>query len=718
MKTHELKIHGMHCASCAINIEKQLLKNTNVKKASVNYALEKAYIEANDETVPESDLIDIIENAGDYKVVTDDQTPKTKKISITLYKFITSLVITLPMMAMMFLPETITMQENVMLYMNMYMLIGTFIVVFILGWQFHKGMLQQAKKGHANMDTLVSIGTLTAFIFSIYAMTKGNHVYFESAAMIIALILLGKYLEEKSKGSASAAIQKLLELGVKKARLIKDGKTTEIDVSEVKLNDTLLVKPGEKIPLDGIITKGATSIDESMLTGESIPIEKQNGDQVFGATINGSSAIEITVNKTGDETVLSQIIKMVENAQNSKAPIQKFVDTVAGIFVPIVLVIALITFLTWLFIVGTSVETALINAVAVLVIACPCALGLATPTAIMVGTGRGAEIGILIKNAETLERAHKTNTIVFDKTGTLTLGQPSITDIKIYDKNDKDELLQIICSIESQSEHALANAFITYAKNNSVSLIEVNSVKAIHGKGIEGTVKKEKYLIGNTSYLNENNIDTHKSQSDFNKYAEQGKTPIYVATGGQLVALIAVADTIKNGAKELIQKVKKAGIEIHMITGDNSKTAQAVAKQLGIDNVIADVLPQDKANEVIKLQKQDKSVAFVGDGINDAPALAQSDLGIAIGSGTDVAIETGSIVLMSKKPERVADAITLSRQTFSAIKQNLFFAFIYNVIAIPLAALGFLSPIIAAAAMSLSSVSVVTNSIRIRIKKL
>lgn len=719
MKSIDLKIHGMHCTSCALNIEKQLLKNDKVKKASVNYALEKAHIETDYESISRDDVISIIENAGDYKVITKESSSTAKHSNKTLYKCILSILITLPMMTMMFLPESVMMTGKRMAFMNWYMLTGTFIVVFIFGWQFHKGMFLQAKKGKANMDTLVSIGTLTAFIFSVYAMYNNMHVYFESAAMIIALILLGKYLEEKSKGRASSAIQKLLELGVKKARVVKNGQTIEVEISEVKLNDILLVKPGEKIPLDGIITKGSTSIDESMLTGESIPVEKQANDQVFGATINGSSAIEIKVNKIGDNTVLAQIIKMVEAAQNSKAPIQKFADTVAGIFVPAVLCIALATFLVWMFIFSAGFETALINAVAVLVIACPCALGLATPTAIMVGTAKGADLGILIKNAETLERAHRTDTIVFDKTGTLTLGKPSVTDIKIYSNeiNEKD-LLQAICSIESQSEHALANAFVEYAQKNSISLIEVNNVKATHGKGIEGIVNNQKYLIGNESFLTENKIKTALAQKDFEKLAEQGKTPIYIGTDTQLIGLIAVADTIKEGTIDLIKRIKQAGLEIHMISGDNKKTAEAVAKQLGINNVIADVLPQDKANEVIKLQKQNKTVAFVGDGINDAPALAQSDLGIAIGSGTDVAIETGNIVLMSKKPERIADAISLSRQTFSAIKQNLFFAFIYNVIAIPLAALGFLSPIIAAAAMSLSSVSVVTNSIRIRKKKL
>lgn len=719
MKSVDLKIHGMHCASCALNIEKQLIKNDSVKNASVNYALEKAHIKLANETFSKNELIKIIENAGDYKVITENSPINKNHSNKTLQKCILSILITIPMMIMMFLPKSVMMVGNRMQYMNWYMFVGTFIVVFIFGWQFHKGMFLQAKKSKANMNTLVSIGTLAAFIFSVYAMFNNMHVYFESAAMIIALILLGKYLEEKSKGRASSAIQKLLELGVKKARIIKNGKTTEVEISEVQLHDILLVKPGEKIPLDGIITKGSTSINESMLTGESIPVEKQIDDQVFGATINGSSAIEIKVNKIGDDTVLAQIIKMVEAAQNSKAPIQKFADTVAGIFVPIVLIIALATFIIWMFILGVGFETALINAVAVLVIACPCALGLATPTAIMVGTGKGADLGILIKNAETLERAHRTDTIVFDKTGTLTLGKPSVTDIEIYNNDiNQNDVLQVICSIESQSEHALANAFIEYTQKNSISLLEVHNVKAIHGKGIEGIVNDQKYLIGNANFLTENKINTTAAQKDFETFAQQGKTPIYIGTKNQLIGLIAVADTVKDGAINLIKRIKQAGLEIHMISGDNKKTAQAVAQQLGIKNVIADVLPQDKANEVIKLQKQNKTVAFVGDGINDAPALAQSDLGIAIGSGTDVAIETGNIVLISKKPERIANAITLSRQTFSAIKQNLFFAFIYNIIAIPLAALGFLSPIIAAAAMSLSSVSVVTNSIRIRKKKL
>jgi Cu+-exporting ATPase len=716
MQKDTLKIHGMHCASCALNIEKELNKHEAISEAQVSYATEKAQFAFDNEKISRDEIVTLIESAGDYKIITETEASPSNK---TLYKFIASIALTAPMMAMMFIPVARMKSLGIMPYMNAIMFALTFIVVFIFGWQFHKGMFLQARKGKANMNTLVSLGTLAAFFFSTYSMMHDGHVYFESAAMIIALILLGKFLEEKSKGRASSAIQKLLELGVKKARVIRFDSTLEIPIEEVQRDEILLVKPGEKIPLDGVITDGNTSIDESMLTGESIPVEKKVDDEVFGATLNGSSAIKIKVTKIGNETILAQIIEMVEAAQNSKAPIQKFADRVAGIFVPVVLLIATATFLIWHFALNSGFETALIHSVAVLVIACPCALGLATPTAIMVGTGKGADRGILIKNAETLETAHRVDTIVFDKTGTLTEGKPAVTDIQLYsDSITQATLLQSICSIEAQSEHALAHAFTDYAKQHTITLVQPENVTAIHGKGVTGTINNQTFFIGNASFMHDKKIEINSAHEDFMTLAHAGKTPIYIATAEKLLALIAVADTIKDGAIELIQRIKNTGLEIHMISGDNTQTAQAIAQQLGITNVIAEVLPQDKAYNVMQLQQKNKIVAFVGDGINDAPALAQSDLGIAIGSGTDVAIETGSIVLMSNNPQRIADALTLSRQTFSAIKQNLFFAFIYNVIAIPLAAIGMLTPIIAAAAMSLSSVSVVTNSIRIRHKKI
>ncbi len=720
MKKTKIKIQGMHCASCAINIEKNLQKQKGVKNANVNYALSQSFIEFDENLVDEQTLKQIIEQTGDYQAILENQTNKQSNdiVQKSYKKFVYSAILSFPLLFLMF-----SSQEQILeLPFGKAIIAGsailTFIVVFILGWQFHKGMIMQLKKFRANMDTLVSIGTISAFVYSVYAIFTNGHSYFETAAIIVTLILLGKYLENKSKGQASEAIKKLLELGVKKARVLKDGKEIETNIEDVKLNDIVLVKPGEKIPLDGIILKGQTTVDESMLTGESIPVEKKPGDLVYGATLNGNSSIQVKVTKIGKDTVLSQIIQLVEQAQSSKAPIQKLVDKVSGIFVPAVIVIAVLTFLIWYFILQADFEIAIINAVAVLIIACPCALGLATPTAIMVGTGKGAEQGILIKDSQSLEIAHKVKNIIFDKTGTLTYGKPKITDIVLTKELDKQKILQYVCSIEKQSEHSLANAFTDYADKNKIQLLDAENVQAIQGKGVVGNIEKHSILIGNKTLMQDKKIKISKEFFEkFEQLAEQGKTPILVAIDEKFAGIIAVADTIKNGAKELINRLKQQNLNIFMITGDHKKTAQAIAKQLGIKNVLAEVLPDKKAFEVKNLQKNGDITAFVGDGINDAPALAQADLGIAIGSGTDIAIEAGNIVLMNKNPQKIADAILLSKSIFSAIKQNLFFAFIYNVTAIPLAAIGLLNPIIAAGAMSFSSVSVVLNSLRIKKKK-
>jgi len=611
-------------------------------------------------------------------------------------------------------------------------LVLSFVVVFVMGLQFHRGMLSQLKYFKANMDTLVSIGTLSAFFYSIYAMTIGAHLYFETAAVIVTLILLGKYLEAKSKGRASQAIKKLFALGVKKALVLENGKEKEVMVEDLKVGDILLVKAGEKIPLDAKIIEGSTSIDESMLTGESVAVEKNIGDQVFAATINGTGVIKIQVTKIASETMLSQIIKLVEQAQSSKAPMQKLADKVSSIFVPSVIVIALVTFAIWYFLVGAGFEVSIINAVAVLVIACPCALGLATPTAIMVGSGKGAERGILIKDSESLELAHQIQVVMFDKTGTLTQGKPEITNIKVI-KNDleKKDALTLACALEKQSEHSLALAFSKFATEKNLTIPEAKQVQTVKGRGIKGIVNNQEIFLGNAKFVAESSstaelaVTADKEKVKINKeaeeifenYASNGKTPIYLFDKSEVLAVIAVADILRDTAKEAVKKLQDQNIEVYMITGDHRKTAEAIAKELGISKVVAEVLPQNKSEEVKKLQAQNKVVAFVGDGINDAPALAQADLGLAMGGGSDIALETGNIVLTNSNPLKVYEAITLSKKTFSTIKQNLFFAFFYNVVAIPLAALGLLNPMIAALAMSMSSVSVVVNSLRIRVGK-
>jgi Cu+-exporting ATPase len=724
MKKETLKIQGMHCASCAINIEKILKKDDSIKNASVNYANEQAQVEFDESKISKSEIADIISSSGEYKVVEKDEKAdqKQKEIKKSKMKFIYSAILSIPVFLTMFIeynfPWTfLGVNTGTWLVHDL-----TFIVVFIIGWQFHKGMLMQAKNFSANMDTLISVGTITAYVYSFYAMFTGGHLYYETASIIITLILLGKYFEEKSKGQASEAIKKLLALGVKKARVIKDdpstgaqGKEVMMDIENVKKDDILVIKPGEKIPLDGEIIEGETTLDESMLTGESIPVEKTIGDLVYGATINNNGLIKVKVVKVGEETVLSQIIKLVENAQASKAPIQKLADKVAGIFVPSVISIAILTFLLAFFVFGLEFDNALINAVAVLVIACPCALGLATPTAIMVGSGKGAENGILIKESQSLEIAHKVNAVVFDKTGTLTKGEPEITDIEANKEIDKNELITLACSLEKNSEHALSTAFNKYAEQKNLKLTEAKHVQAIQGKGIKGDVNGETIYLGNDKLVSDLNADlSSEIKTKFDSLALEGKTPIYFIKNKKILGVVAVADVARENSIEAIKQLHEKGLEVYMISGDHKITAEAIAKKLGIKNVIAEVLPSQKAEEVKKLQEKGKIVAFVGDGINDAPALAQSELGIAIGSGTDVAVETGNIVLMTGDPIKVVNAIDLSKKTFSTIKQNLFWAFFYNTAAIPLAAIGFLSPMIAAGAMSFSSVSVVLNSLRIK----
>ena len=726
MKKVILQIGGMTCASCAKINEDTLLKVKGVKSASVNFAMNQALVEFDESVTDTAKIIKAVKSVGydakefvkhsaGHKHKNDEHDHNSESAIKERNRFIGSAIFTLPLFAMMFKLnlDTGINFAGLDLIMFVFAALSGFVVLFF-GWHFHHRAALKLLHLQFNMDTLVSIGTLTAFIYSAWAMFKGYDVYFEVAAIIIMLINLGKWLEALSRGRASQAIKKLLELGAKKARVIKGDREFDVPIEEVLVGDILHIKAGEKIPLDGIIISGEASIDESMLTGESIPAAKKEGDEVFGATLNQNGNIKMKVLKIGDDTILAQIIRIVEQAQLSKAPIQKLADKVSGIFVPIVLCASVVTFVVW-FLITKNVEQSILPAVAVLVIACPCALGLATPTAIMVGTGVGAANGVLIKNGETLEKSQQIDVAIFDKTGTLTAGKPKVTDIFSFEIS-KEELVKLAYSLTNLSHHPLSQSVANYSKERGVAAEEIKDFKEISGQGILGILKNGSTLrLGNGKLMKDDGVKISEDmQKTFEKLAEEGKTALFVANNDKLIGIIGVMDTLKEDSISAIKKLREMGIEPALLTGDNKRTANAIARELGIEKVFAEVLPQEKAKIVKQIQSEGKKVAFVGDGINDAPALAQADLGLAIGTGTDVAIETGNIVLMNGNPSKVCTAILISRRTFGTIKQNLFWAFVYNVIGIPVAALGLLNPIIASLAMSLSSVSVVTNSLRIR----
>jgi Cu+-exporting ATPase len=770
MQTDTLRIGGMTCAACSARVERALRKLEGVESAVVNLATEKATVVFDPRLLRLSAIKEAVEKAGYTALeppktgaVDEDKLRKEKEIKTLKIKFIVASSLALPLLYVAMAPMVgLPFPMKPMRFPLPYALVQLALVIpiIIAGNQFYTVGFKNLFHGSPNMDSLIAVGTTAAAAYSMYNIGRiinGDHMavdslYFETAGVIIALILLGKTLEAVSKGRTGEAIKKLMGLAPKTAIVIINGEEKEIPIEEVKPGDIIVVKPGGKIPVDGKVTEGHSAVDESMLTGESMPVDKKAGDMVYGATINTTGVMRFRAEKVGDETALAQIIKLVEDAQSSKAPIAKIADVVCGYFVPIVCVIALAAGVAWFIAASagiaalphgkTPLEFALTIFISVLVIACPCALGLATPTAIMVGTGKGAENGILIKGGEALETAHKIQTIVFDKTGTITEGKPKVTDIIVKGK-DEDFLIQLVAAAEKNSEHPLAAAIVQEAETRGLTVPPVTDFKALPGRGIEAAIVPipHSLLIGNKKLMDERNISFAELENESDRLAAEGKTPMYAALNGQPAGIVAVADVVKAGSKAAIERLHHMGIEVAMITGDNQKTAAAIARQVGIDRVLSEVLPQDKSAEVKKLQeanienmpgekrklfsqavnRQRRFVAMVGDGINDAPALAQADIGIAIGSGTDVAMESADIVLMRSDLMDVPTAINLSKRTIRTIKQNLFWAFGYNVLGIPIAAgllyiFGgpLLNPMFAAAAMSLSSVSVLSNALRLK----
>ena len=737
-------LEGMSCASCAKNIEDTISSLDGTEEAVVNFATEKMVVKFDKEKLSIAEIEKKVAESG-YKAkleinnsVDDQAEKKQQEIDGIWKRFIYSAIFAVPvlyiaMAEMVGLPtlESLSPMGNPKLFSTVQLILV--LPVMYLGRKFFTVGIRALLRRKPNMDSLVALGAGAAFLYSVYSTVlaylgdehAAMHLYYESAAVILTLITLGKYFEGVSKSRTTNAISKLVGLVPKTANLIKDGEEHVVAVDEISTGDILLVRPGEKVPLDGVVIEGRSTVDESMLTGESIPVEKEINSKVVGASINKTGVFKMKVTKVGKDTTLSQIIKLVEDAQNSKAPIAKLADKISGVFVPIVIVLALIAGILWYFVGDASWSFSLKIIIAVLVIACPCALGLATPTAIMVGTGKGAEHGILIKSSEALQLAKEVNTVVFDKTGTLTEGKISVTNIATFNNSSEEVILQLAASVEYLSEHPLGLSIVDEAKNRNIELLEVKGFSSLTGLGISATVDGKSIFIGNEKLMLENNIDTKDSVEKAEKYASEGKTPLFIAVDSELAGIIAVADQIKESSLKTVVKLHSLGLEVVMLTGDNKKTAQVIASQLSIDKVVSEVLPEDKANEIKKLQAQGKKVAMVGDGINDAPALVQAEVGIAVGTGTDVAIDAADIVLMKPDLNSVVNAIVLSKKTITNIKENLFWAFFYNVIGIPFAMGVFyifggplLNPMLAGAAMSFSSISVVLNALRLKRVKL
>ena len=741
-KQKEYIIEGMSCASCAMTIENAVSKIPGVDKASVNLATEIMTVEANDSVTPE-DIAKVVDGVGYSarprgKSVEEELEEKNEKKEAHLREMkrnlIVSAIFTVPLLFIAMadmvgipMPAFLSPMQSPVSYALIQLALSLPIVW--IGRRFFVDGFKALSKGHPNMDSLVALGTSAAFLYSLYGtyhVLEGHahfamNLYYESAGVILTLITLGKYFEDVSKGKTSMAIQTLVGLAPKMATVLRDGQEVEVPVEEVQVGDLIRVKPGEKVPVDGVVTEGNSTVDESMLTGESIPVSKAVGDEVIGASLNKTGSFILKATKIGKDTALSQIIQLVEQAQGSKAPIAKLADKVSGVFVPIVIVLALVSGLAWYFLGQESWVFALTITISVLVIACPCALGLATPTAIMVGTGKGAENGILLKSGEALEEANHVNMVVFDKTGTITNGTPVVTDVVTAENTDADALIRLAASLEVASEHPLGEAIVAKAKEQGAAFDEVTNFEAIPGFGIKGHVGETLVFLGNEKWMRENGLANVEMNEKANSFAEQGKTPLYIGYNDAVQGLIVVADTVKESSARAIQTLHEMGIQVAMMTGDHERTAQAIAAEVGIDRVFSEVLPQDKANYVSKLQEEGYIVAMVGDGINDAPALAQAQVGIAIGTGTDVAIESADAVLMKSDLMDVPAMLKLSRATIRNIKENLFWAFAYNVIGIPFA-MGvlhlfggpLLNPMIAGAAMSFSSVSVVLNALRLK----
>ena len=748
-KKLELKIDGISCQACVAKIERKLSRTEGVEKALVNISNNMADIEYDEKEIKASEIMKIIEKLGYTPKRREDLKDKEealraeKKLKSELTKskiaIVLSLILMYISMSHMFglpVPHIIYPVDHIFNYVAIQFIIA--VTVMIIGKRFYKVGFRQLFMLSPNMDSLVAVGTSSAFIYSLYISYKifaDNNIhlihslYYESAAMIIAFVMLGKYLETLSKGKASAAIKKLVNFQAKKANIIRNGEIVEIDINEVSKGDIVFIKPGEKIPVDGTIIEGHSTIDEAMITGESIPVEKLENDKVYSGSINKDGALKVVVNATEGETLISKIAKLVEDAQMTKAPIARLADKVSLIFVPTVIFIAVFAALLWWFLIKYNVvsvsqnhfEFVLTIFISILIIACPCSLGLATPTAIMVGTGKGAELGILIKSGEALEKLNEIDTIVFDKTGTLTEGTPKVIDIvSIGNALSKDEILKIAASMEVNSEHPLGKAVYDEAKEKNVELYDVKKFLSISGRGVIGEIEEKKYLLGNKKLLLENGIN-NLYEEEIHRYELEGKTTILLADEEKLIAFITLADVVRNESIKLIEKLKKENIKTYMLTGDNERTAKVIAKKLDIDDVIAEVSPEDKYKKIKALQEQGRKVVMVGDGVNDSPALAQADVGMAIGSGTDIAIESADIVLMSKDIETILTAIRLSKATIKNIKENLFWAFFYNSCGIPIAG-GLLylftghllNPMLAGLAMGLSSVSVVTNALRLK----
>lgn len=720
----ELEIDGMTCAACSSRIEKVVGKMDGVESIAVNLPLEKGTIVFKEGTVDEAEIIAKIEKLGfkakKAQLVGEKLVEKTDLLKQQKFIFLYSFIFSVPLFLTMI--DHFSPNGNVLPHwlMNGYVQWALATPVqFIAGWQFYRGAYKSLKSGSANMDVLVVMGTSAAYFYSVWLIFQGETMFFfETSAVIVTLILLGKLLEARAKGRTSSAIEKMLNLQPKKAIVIRENNEVEISLDDVVVGDVVVVKPGEKIPVDGMIVEGFSSVDESMLTGESIPIDKREGDEVIGSTLNKHGSFKMTATKVGKESTLAQIIKIVSDAQTQKAPIQRLADIISGYFVPAAVLIAAITFLIWYFAVGVSFQEALIHFTAVLVIACPCALGLATPTSIMVGTGKGAEHGILFKGGGQLETAHKTNTVVLDKTGTITYGEPVLTDVIALRNLREKEVLQLTASVEKLSEHPIGKAIVDGASSKQLELLPVTNFEAIPGRGLSGTIEQKAVLVGTRRLMEEENVNIAQFEPTKKKLEEEGKTAVYMAVDGRAFGIIAVRDKIKETSKAAIEQLKQLGYDVLMLTGDNERTAKAIAKEVGIEHIFAEVLPEDKAKKVEQLQQEGKKVIMVGDGINDAPALAIADIGMAIGTGTDVAIEAADITLMRGDLRAVVQAIRLSHLTMRNIKQNLFWAFVYNSIGIPVAAMGFLAPWVAGAAMAFSSVSVVSNALRLKRVKL